>query len=54
MKRAIFFLIFGIITIESYGQLVRRKDYDAAFALQAGGGSGILLSLIHISEPTRR
>lgn len=47
MKRAIFFLIFGIITIESYGQLVRRKDYDAAFALQAGGGSGILTTFHH-------
>lgn len=42
MKPVIFFLILGLIAIESHGQLVRRKDYDAAFALQAGGGSGIL------------
>lgn len=28
-------------------QLVRRKDYDAAFALQAGGGTGVLTQWQH-------
>lgn len=42
MKKAIFcVLLLGIIA-ESFGQLVRRKDYDAAFALQAGGEVGAL------------
>lgn len=34
-------LLLGIVA-ESFGQLVRRKDYDAAFALQAGGEVGAL------------
>ena len=34
-------LLWGFVT-ESRAQLVRRKDYDAAFALQAGGETGAL------------
>lgn len=36
-------LLLCWMVTESSGQLVRRKDYDAAFALQAGGESGLLL-----------
>lgn len=42
MKRIVFCLLFLGIILESFGQLVRRKDYDAAFALQAGGETGAL------------
>lgn len=31
------------LMLESYGQLVTKRDYDAAFAIQAGGETGILL-----------
>ncbi len=30
-----------LIGVESSGQLVRRKDYDLAVALQAGGGTSV-------------
>lgn len=36
-----------IVFAESYGQLVRRKDYDAAFALQAGVETGLLTTFRH-------
>jgi len=42
MKKIVFSLLFLTVMLESFGQLVRRKDYDAAFALQAGGEVGVL------------
>ena len=42
MKRVVLCLLFWGILLESFGQLVRRKDYDAAFALQVGGETGAL------------
>ena len=38
-------IIFGLLLLgfQSMGQLVRRVDYDAAFALQAGGDMGMLV-----------
>ena len=42
MKRIIFCILFLGMMSESFGQLVRRKDYDAAFALQVGGETGAL------------
>lgn len=38
-------IIFGLLLLgfQSMGQLVRRVDYDAAFALQAGGDIGMLV-----------
>lgn len=39
----VFFLLFILgFSLYSEAQLVRRKDYDAAFALQAGGETGAL------------
>lgn len=42
MKRII---VFGLLflSFQGMGQLVRRVDYDAAFALQAGGDIGMLV-----------
>ena len=42
MKKVIFCILFLGILWESFGQLVRRKDYDAAFALQVGGETSAL------------
>ena len=42
MKKVIFCILFLGILWESFGQLVRRKDYDAAFALQVGGETSVL------------
>lgn len=42
MKRIVFCILFLGIISECFGQLVRRKDYDAAFALQVGGETGAL------------
>lgn len=47
MRFFIVFLFLSALGFESYGQLVRRKDYDAAFALQAGGGTGLLTTFHH-------
>lgn len=38
MKAVVFCLLGLLVGLESCGQLVRRKDYDLAVALQAGGG----------------
>ena len=46
MRWIIFFLLLSIGT-ESYSQLVRRKDYDAAFSLQTGIETGTLTSFHH-------
>lgn len=43
MRIVILCVLFLLLTAESFGQLVRRKDYDAAFALQAGGETGVLI-----------
>ena len=42
MKGIVVCILFLGVVLESAGQLVRRKDYDAAFALQAGGETGAL------------
>lgn len=42
MKVACLCICMLILVLESLGQLVRRKDYDAAFAIQAGGEVGML------------
>ena len=42
MKGIVFCLLGLLIGVESSGQLVRRKDYDLAVALQAGGGLFLL------------
>lgn len=42
MKIVIIFFMLLIVAPECFGQLVRRVDYDAAFALQAGGDVGML------------
>lgn len=46
MKIRLFFLLvmFVGLMFDSFGQLVRKKDYDAAFALQGGGSLGLLTS----------
>ena len=41
MKGIVFCLLGLLIGVESSGQLVRRKDYDLAVALQAGGGTSV-------------
>lgn len=41
MKGIVFCLLGLLIGLESFGQLVRRKDYDLAVALQAGGGTSV-------------
>lgn len=41
MKIIVFCLLGVLIGLESSGQLVRRKDYDLAVALQAGGGTSV-------------
>ena len=41
MKVVVFCLLGLLIGLESCGQLVRRKDYDLAVALQAGGGTSV-------------
>lgn len=43
MKIVIVFVIFLLAAAECVGQLVRRVDYDAAFALQVGGDIGMLV-----------
>lgn len=43
MKKILVCIWFVLILSEAFGQLVRRVDYDAAFALQAGGNAGLLL-----------
>lgn len=45
MKVVIFCLLGLLIGLESSGQLVRRKDYDLAVALQAGGGTSVGIPL---------
>lgn len=47
MKAIIACALLLIVFAESHGQLVRRKDYDAAFALQAGVETGMLTTLRH-------
>lgn len=42
MKRIIVLGLLLLLMFECVGQLVRRVDYDAAFALQAGGDIGML------------
>lgn len=42
MKTVIYGILFLLVGAECFGQLVRRKDYDAAFALQVGGEVGML------------
>lgn len=43
-RKIIFCVLFLGILCEGFGQLVRRKDYDAAFALQVGGETGAVTS----------
>ncbi len=43
MKTVLVCVCFVFFLSETFGQLVRRVDYDAAFALQAGGNTGVLL-----------
>ena len=42
--RCISILVFISVTFHGYAQLVTKKDYTAAFALQAGAESGILMT----------
>lgn len=42
MRRTVFCILFLGMILESSGQLVRRKDFDAAFALQVGGETSAL------------
>lgn len=42
MKVFVCCILLLVVGLESFGQLVRRKDYDAAFALQAGGEMAML------------
>lgn len=53
MKRIIFCILFLGMMSESFGQLVRRKDYDAAFALQVGGETGALTAFRNASFSVR-
>lgn len=43
MKIILILVMSFVITAECFGQLVRRKDYDAAFAIQVGGEIGALV-----------
>lgn len=43
MRIVLILVVFWVISAECFGQLVRRKDYDAAFAVQAGGEVGMLV-----------
>lgn len=47
MKRIVVFGLLLMLCYQSIGQLVRRVDYDAAFALQAGGELGMLAPFGH-------
>lgn len=47
MKKTILCILLLVVLTECFGQLVRRKDYDAAFALQAGGETGMLTTFRH-------
>ena len=42
--RCISILVFISVTFHGYAQLVTKKDYTAAFALQAGAESGVLMT----------
>lgn len=44
---ALFCALF--LMVDSYGQLVTKRDYDAAFAIQAGGEAGLLLPMKNIN-----
>ena len=44
MKTIVWCVLLLMLLTDGYAQLVRKKDYDAAFALQAGGETGILTS----------
>lgn len=47
MKRIALCILLLTVLADCYGQLVRRKDYNAAFALQAGGETGLLTTFHH-------
>lgn len=47
MKKAVLCLLLWAVVSGSFAQLVRKKDYDAAFALQLGGETGMLTSFGH-------
>lgn len=47
MKKMVLCALLVVVIGEVAGQLVRRVDYDAAFALQIGGETGMLTSFRH-------
>lgn len=47
MKGLVICILLWALVVDSNAQLVRRKDYDAAFAIQLGGGIGVLTALHH-------
>lgn len=53
MRFIIMCVVLLLLVAEGFGQLVRKKDYDAAFALQIGGETGMLTSF-HSPEVTLR